>query len=299
MKWNIFAPKPHLYSTTQMYFMQDVASSFFQEKIRASDLFDDQNVILVDFKLKDQIVDVGSVQATLLAEIVMTYSGKVMEDFPSTLTSILDNETVESLVRKFVQDGFLGMSSTSSSVKYSSNNGSKVIANDSVDKYMIIFIVLITVSGVLALSTFTILISAKCRNDARRRSNNQRELKLAATTETEDPISPTGTGILGANIQRADGNAIITPQRNIVASYDETPMSMDSTFSDAKSAFSTTSSKAPLGIMSMNNLKKLMFSPERQKSTIALYNVGLDEDESHDENLRIEDEKRLDEESGS
>lgn len=275
--------------------MQKAASSFFEEKIKESTFFEGQNVIRIDYMLKDQYVDMRSVQTTLTGEIVMTYSGHVMDEFHTLLSMTVDNQEIEDLVRTYVQDGFFGQTTTSSSVKYDSNGDSLIIANSS-DNYMLVFIILISVSGFLALTTFVLLISSKCRSGARRRKLQQQDLKISRTMETEDPVSPTGSGILGANVQGVgDGNPIITPQRNIVNSHDETPMSMDSTMTDAKSLCSTTSSKAPLGIMSMNNLRKLMFSPERKKSTIALYNVGLDDDDDdddeNDEEYCIEDGK--------
>ncbi len=273
--------------------MQKSASTFFQEKIKASDIFHDQSVLLVDYKLKDQIVNIGSVQMELTAEIVMTYSGKVLEDFPTMLSQAIGNEEIQYLIRSFVQDGFLGPSSTSSSVKYTSNGTSSVIHKEKFDKYTLLFIVLISISSLLALTTFAILIASRCRKGARTRCNDfQTDIKVTSTEDTE-PISP--PGILGAEIQRIEGDAVITPQRNIINTYDETPMSMGSNATEAKSTFSTTSSKAPLGIMSMNNLRNLMFSPERKKSTLALYDVGLnDDDDDHaiDEKNMIDEEKQ-------
>ena len=60
-------------------------------------------------------------------------------------------------------------------------------------------------------------------------------------------------------------------------------MSQDSNVTCAKSIYSTTSSKAPLGILSMKNLKSMIVSPERQRNTVALYDIAISEDENDDD----------------
>lgn len=260
-----------------MFYLQKSASSFFDERIKSSPEFKDENVIFVDFKLKDQAAEIGKVQSTLIGEITMTYAGKTLDNFSEVLPLVINNPEAEYLLRTLVQNGFFGPSSTSSSIKYDSKGKSLMIADYGYDKYTIIFFALITASSLLALCTLFYFCSTKCSiMSCTRETGKDRDLQITKTEESDGPLSP---GILGAYMQSDNQRAIITPQRGVQFQVEETPMSQDSNFSDTKSVFSTTSSKAPLGILSMGNLRKMMFSPERQKHSASLYNVGLDEEE--------------------
>ncbi len=256
-------------------------SSFFQERIKESPKFEDQDVIVVDYKLKDQSVDVGSVQSILSAEIKMTYGGKIVDNFSDILPFVVGNNEVEFLLFTLVQEGFFGKTSTSSSVKYEYSGTSTLIAESGTDRIMLIFIIFLALSCMLAICSISFLISSRCcrkreRASWRRNQNTQHDLKMTRTEESDEPISP--NGILGANV-KSDGLVMITPQRGIHHEYEDTPMSQDSEMTGAKSIYSTTSSKAPLGIVSMNKLRQMMFSPGKPKNAVALYDIDLNEDD--------------------
>lgn len=283
VKWTVFTPNPSLFSTTEMYYLQQSASSFFEERIKESPQFDLQNIIRVDFQVKDQTIDTSAVQSTLMAEITMTYGGKVVNNFSDLLPSVVDNNQVEDLVTIFIRNGFYEETSTSANIKYQPDGYSELLADDEFTTYMIIFIVILTVSSVLALSAVIILCSSKCCNRHRGwRSDQRNELKLTITEESDEPPRPDSPpAVLGAQVQSNRRDVVITPQRGIHHEFEETPMSQDTNFTEAKTIYSTTSSKAPLGILSMNKLSKIMHSssPQRQSKNIALYDVGLDDDE--------------------
>lgn len=232
-------------------------------------------MVLVDFKLKDQAVEVGKVQSLLTAEVTMTYAGKVLDNFSDVLPFAVNNAEVQYLLRTFVQGGFFAPSSTSSSIKYSFDGKSSIVTNSGLDKYTIIFTVLITISGMLALTSLVVLFTSKCCRCGQRRRTRQdhTDLKITKTEDSDEPVSP--QGVLGA-CKQSDGKCTFTPQRGIQQMVEDTPLSQDS---HVESVYSTTSSKAPLGILSMENLKKILVSPENQSHSIALYNVGLDNDE--------------------
>lgn len=281
MDWTIFAPNPYLFSTTELFHVQKSASSFFEERIKNAPEFKDRNVILVDYRLKDQAVGIGMAQTILTAELSMTYRGKPIDNFSDILPLVVSNSESEDLLRSFVQNGFFDKSSSSSSIKYDFISKSSIIADDSMDKYAIIFIVLLTISSVLVLSAIAVFTSSKCSQ--KKKSDDmfmsQTDLQITKTEESESPVSP--PGVLGAYV-KSNGHNLITPTRGINHDYEDTPMSQDSNVTCAKSVYSTTSSKAPLGILSMKNLKSMMVSPERQKKTVALYDIAISEDE-HDE----------------
>lgn len=277
--WTIFAPNPYLFSTTELFYLQKSASSYFGEKIKNAPEFKDQNVILVDFKLRDQAVGIGKAQTVLTAELSMTYTDKVLNDFSDILTSVVSDSDSEDLLRTFVQNGFFDESSSTSSIKYAFIGNSSMIADDSMDKYTIIFISMLTMSSVLVLAAIAVFTSSKCSksNLSNEIIQTQTDLQITKTQESEEPVSP--TGVLGAHV-KSNGHTLITPTRGIHHNYEDTPMSQDSNVTSVKSIYSTTSSKAPLGILSMKNLKSMIVSPERQKNTVALYDLAISEDES-------------------
>jgi hypothetical protein len=282
MKWTIFTPNPRLFSTTEIYYLQQDASTFFKDKIKESPLFQHQNVILVDFKLKNQSIDVNSVQTILSSEVDMTYTGKVMDNFSHILPLVMDNLEAEYLMRKFVQRDFFGPSTTTSSMKFEFNGDSSSIAEDGLGQTMIILMALFAFSSTLAVISMGILCCTKCCSKKRTKEIESEvpdlKLKQTKTEESDHPASP--PGILGAFVNQtgeAISQAIITPQRGIHHEFEDTPMSQDSNLTEAKSIYSTTSSKAPLGILSMTNLKKILASPQRKTTAVALYNVGLDD----------------------
>ncbi len=273
--WTIFTPNPRLFSTKELYYIQKTASTFFTERIKTSQEFKHQQVVQVDFKLKDQAVEAGKVQSLLTAEVTMTYTGKVLDNFSDVVPFAVNNAEVQYLLRTLVQGGFFAPSSTSSSIKYSFDGKSSIISNSGLDKYKIIFIVLITMSGMLALTALLVLFTSNCCRcgQQRRRRKEQTDLKITKTEDSDDPDSP--KGVLGA-CKQTDGKSTLTPQRGILQMVEDTPLSQSS---HTGSVYSTTTSKAPLGILSMQNLNKMLVSPEKQSHSIALYNVGLDNDE--------------------
>jgi len=281
LQWTVYTPDPHLFSAPEIYYLERTASTFFQERIKESTQFEDQDVVLVDFKLKGQSVNIGNVQSILAAEVKMTYWGKIMNNFSDILPFVVGKNEAEFLLYLLVQEGFFGKTSTSSSVKYEFNGGSELIAESGIDRILIMFMVFLALSSILAITSLSILISSRC---CRRNRMRQQDLKITRTEESDVPMSP--NGILGAN-GKSDGSVIIiTPQRGIHHEYEDTPMSQDSEITGPRSIYSTTSSKAPLGIVSMNKLRQMMFSPGKPKNSMALYDIDLNDERSLNENSK-------------
>jgi hypothetical protein len=285
-----------LFLAPGIFRLQKDASTFFQEQITNSPEFTNQDVILVDFKLKDQSVEAEKVRTVLTAELTMTYGGTVIDNFSDVLPLAISLTQVEYLLRSFVQKGFFEPSSTSSSIRFENTGASIMIANSGIDSYLIIFVVLLTISSVLAFSSIALICVKLLTQRKRRRSRAAEQLHYGLKiTETEESNELDSPGVLGARVQ-SNGQVMITPQRNIRQGINETPMSQDSNMT-AKSIYSTASSKAPLGILSMNNLKKLIMSPQEKKHSVALYNVGLDESDEVEDLDNAEIMKSVDKES--
>jgi len=279
LDWTIFTPNPYLFSAKELYYFEKTTTSFLADKINNSPYFNNQQVILIDFQLIDQLVESGKVQTVLAGEVTMTYGGKTLDSFSDLLPIVITDSDAQSLLNKFIQGGFFGPSSVSSNMKFDFNGSSFKIANNGLDSYAIVFAVLLTISGMLALASLTVFFSTKY-NEWRQRQPDIMMITKTKTEDTEDPDSP---GVLGAHI-KSNKDVVITPARNIHHQLQETPAS-EASVSTTKSVYSTTSSKAPLGIMSMGNLKHL-FSPDGKK--FALYDVGLDDDDEESHNTSVQ-----------
>jgi len=283
MEWQIYTPQPYLFSTTETFYLQNIVSKFFEREIKQSPIFTDQHIYVVDLKVKDQYVDVSNVQSVLIVYVQITHGGKTIEDFPDMLSNTMNNDEDERLLEILMQNGFYRDSSISSTMTFISDRDSTLIGKTE-DKFeIIIFISLLIICSFLAVTSVVMLCKSDCFSRKAGKRSSVPDLKLAATHSMSFDDMDSPTGVIGAK-ERCEKDMIITPERGIRQGCEETPMSQESNFTGVASVYSTTSSRAPLGIVSMATLKNMMMSPnKRNHTTIALYNVGLDDD-SQEEN---------------
>ena len=199
------------------------------------------------------------------------YGGDAIEDFSSSLTTLFTSETMQPLLNILRRQGVLTESTTTSSIIFYAGGPTTVISKGNYHMRNDLFISLIVISSILGLSSLITLCKiGLCSKD--KDLHAQGELKEASTEDTEDSVSP---GVLGAN-DRGDSkdNIAFTPQRGIYNDYNiETPMSERSDATEISSA-SSPASLNPLGIVSMNKLRKLMYTPEKRQQNTALYDMG-------------------------
>mmetsp|Transcript_23061 Transcript_23061/g.27283 ORF Transcript_23061/g.27283 Transcript_23061/m.27283 type:complete len:340 (-) Transcript_23061:311-1330(-) len=291
--WTVLTPNPRILSTSELFSFESNFANFFEVEIRSSTTFPDVQILALDFDVKDQFIDDDNLRYGISAYVTITYSGEFFDHYSDLLSAAVTMEDLNEMIvlqhEFFGKHEFFGSFSQSANHSFLSRNSPSLIGStdEGVSRTMVIFVVLIGVSFILAITSTALFFQSgccPCRSKATEDSSH--DIKLTSTEETGDEESDTdGTtpdGKLGANKQRdGDDNSIvaITPQRGINHSFAmETPFTQQSEVSNA----STTTSRDALGIVSMSTLNKLLRTPQAKqgRNSRAMYNVALNDDEN-------------------
>jgi len=296
MKWSLYTPDPYLFSTGEMYNLAQSSTEFFNDAMSASPDFAKQDIYLTTFDVKYQEVKASDVMSIINAEIIVLYAGKEIQDFSGTLATLLTNANADNLLKTLVSSGLFETSSTSSKIEFA-NVSSDLVASGSPDTTL--FIVLISLVGVLMLASLVILLSSIgiCgRKSRRRRENMQMEgIKPSNTMETAGNNSPGNSPVVGARRNEAPDDAnsayAMTPARGTNPHRAEMLFSPASETTEVSPSNMSAASRNPLGIMRLNTLNKISVGLNQAANNApSMYNITLHET-SYDEESNGTDKK--------
>jgi len=286
LDWTIITPNPAILSTTELFNLESSCAKFFEVEIKSA--LSEVQILAVDFDVIDQSILKDALQYRLVAYLTITYGGEFIGDYSKLLYAVVTNEKMNELIHKEHEIFHSSSMSvySSFSVIQSFLLGS---TDDGATGNAVLAIVLIAISCMLATIAAALFYQSEyCRCRCKQAVQSSHGIKLTLTqesgSEANDSVDTSTHGKLGANKQADDGdNSIvpITPKRGINHEYDdETPFSQG-TFQTNVSDTSITS-RDPLGIVSMNTLSRLLYTPQAKKDTHskALYDVALSDDES-------------------
>lgn len=285
LDWSVLTPNPRILSTVELFLFESNCANFFEVKIKSSAKFSKDKIIDVNFDVIDQSIATDAMQYNIVAYLSVTYSGEFPDNYSDKLSTLVTREKMNELI--VIQHEFLDSTSQSVYSAFSKIDTPSLLGstNDGEKNNILLFIALIGISSILAITSATLLYqSGYCFCSQNERVESTYDIKQTLTEETGDEeswnIENSTVGKLGATKQPDSADNIIvaiTPNRGIDHGYEaETPFSQQ-TFQTGVSKDSTVTSRDPLGIVSMNTLNKLLHTPQTKKSSKfkALYNVAL------------------------
>lgn len=287
--WTLLTPNPRLLSSSELFDFESSFANFFEVEILSSTAFSEIQILALDFDIKDQSVDDDDLRYSINGFLTITYSGEVVNSYSDLLSAAVTTKDLNEMI--VLENKFFDLSSQSAHHSFLDRNSPSIIGSteDGSRRTLIIFIILIGVSCILAITSAALFYQSGCCSSGSKKTYvSSYDIKPMLTQETGDEgSSDDGTstiGNLGANKHPDEADILpvaITPQRGIDHGYEvDTPFSQR-TFESEVSTASTITSRKPLGIVSMNTLNKLFRTPQGKKSesTKALYNVAISDDE--------------------
>ena len=316
--WTIITSVPRTLSTFELFHFETFTSDFLSQKIKLSPYFKDVDVYATNVAIKDQTIDTDKVLYFVNAEVTITYCGTVIDDLSSLLAQEISNDDADELLNTMIPSGLFDTTSVTMTMSFEGNEVPNLVESDDENnndnkrsdggKISGLFLVLIAISGCLALASAVLLFySGCCSGCCKSRkssgsygiSKQDMNIPQAPTEDSEEAESViTASGNLGAKADPTRNNnncndddtdagdlPVPTPQRGIYRDYPmtQTPMSYISEATNVTSNVSTVTtirSREPLGIKSMNTLKRLMFeaTPKTdRKNNDSMYNVDLND----------------------
>jgi len=270
--------------------------------------------------IKDQSIDKEKVLYFVNAEVTITYCGTTIDDLSTLLAQEISNDDADELLNKMIPSGLFDTTSVTMTMSFEGDEVPNLVESDDENnndnnkssdgrKLSGIFLVLVSISGCLALASAVLLFYSGCCSGScckSRKSSgsygiSKQDMNIpqAPTEDSEEAESViTASGNLGAKADPTRNSSgcddddtdagdlpIPTPQRGIYRDYPvtQTPMSYISEATNVTSNVSTVTtirSREPLGIKSMNTLKRLMFeaTPKTdRKNNDSMYNVDLND----------------------
>lgn len=238
----------------------------------SADTCKNQSIFYSSLNVRNQKIS-DTELVTLVADVTIVYGGDRKEDFASALGNLFGIDESQQLLNNLIATSIFSDGSQTSTPVFE-NVDTSVLENKYDNK--LLFIILISLVGVLILTTFGAFISSMF---PKKRGNDGVEIKRNNTIDTDDSNSPGKLGARRIVIPDCDQSAYaITP----VKKGNGTPVYADSSVAEMISPAGSMASRNPLGIMRLSTLNKCSLGDEpKQSNNIGtMYKISLDGDET-------------------
>ena len=257
---------------------EEIAGPFFFEEINNASIFDQFNVKVAVVQVNNQAVQLTDKKLLIGSDITIIYSSNKIDqinEFSSKLKQVFNKEKLGSLLDLLKDGNVFNSESSISGISFPvKENGSSVLPNPveteedknaKINKIItivaIVLMVLLLIASVTLVWISTQKKSTGCCCRRKRNRHDKNEIKPSLTIETINSGDDSPKGILGAKKTYSDEenkDVSMTPKRPMYQEDYEctTPMSINSEITDTTHYSDT--SRAPLGIVSMNKLDSML-----------------------------------------
>ena len=259
---------------------EEIAGPFFFDEINKASIFDQFNVKVAVVQVNNQAAQVADKTLLIGSDITIIYSSdknNQITEFSSKLEQVFIKEKMDSLLDLLKQGEVFNTQSSISGISFPvKENGSSVLPtpmeteednNAKINKIITIVAIVLMVLLLIASLTLVWISTGKkstgccCCKKRNRDQANKNEIKPSLTIETANSGDDSPEGILGAKKTYSDEenrDGSMTPKRPMYQEDYEctTPMSINSEITDTTHYSDT--SRAPLGIVSMNKLDNML-----------------------------------------
>lgn len=286
MDWPIFssATNPATFTAHELYKIEKSSMSYLDNKMKTSPTFNNQNIYSTDVDVRRQTNGPGPELVSIAAEVTIIYEGDEKQDFSDAISKIFKTSDSQILLNTLVNDGLFESGSQASTPTFT--NASTLTLDES-HHSQLLFIILISLVGILVLTSSGVLLSAVCK---RKNKDSEDDTPTIKQTNTFDTVESNSPGKLGARrniIPESDMSAYaITPvkrggRRAAKTSTAETPGAYSSV-SDMISPAGSMASRNPLGIMRLSTLNRVEVGGKNGRQSNVqnmgtMYRISLDE----------------------